>query len=403
MSVECDTTPFMSDTVSPQYEERNSFEPQLEKRDSNDSVSSSDTINSNYKPPGRLGDHNMKFFQEPRAHPKLVETFRAFGVDGSQPNPFKHMKWDDLCSNNQMAQNHVDTATIYEMLPNDLPEDELEPKILQRTVKYKTFDGTERKLHVFEPEDSDGLLPCVMYTASAVTILETANKVHFRWCTSLALQGMVVIAVDFRSAWNNGRHCPFPTGLNDCVSAFEHINARKDDFGISKIILQGESGGANLALATALRAKKEGWSDQIAGVYGISPWISNAYGWSDARKLEELPSLFECEGYWLYTAMLAGMGEYYSGEDNQNPLAWPYHASVEECKGLPPHTLVMDELDPLKDEGMAYYRKLLAAGVQVNAHVNLGIVHGSALMFRRLLPEVHKKAILDIAVFVQSL
>jgi acetyl esterase/lipase len=207
---------------------------------------------------------------------------------------------------------------------------------------------------------------------------------------------------------DNGRHNPFPTGLNDCASAISHIHAHKRELGISKVILQGESGGANLALATALKAKREGWLDQISGVYGISPWISNAYGWSDARKLEELPSLFECEGYWLYTAMLAGMGSYYTGtaqgqENAQNPLAWPYHASVEDCVGLPPHTLVMDELDPLRDEGMAYYRKLLAAGVEVNAHVNLGIVHGSALMFRRLLPEVHNKAIRDISVFAKGL
>jgi hypothetical protein len=170
-------------------ERKNSESPELE------------LISSNYKAPGRLGDHNLKFFQEPRAHPKLVETFRAFGVDGSQPNPFANMKWEDLCSPNQMAKNHVDTATIYEMLPNDLPEDEDEPEVKQRTMKYTTFDGTRRKLYVFEPVDQEGPLPCVVYTASAVTILETANKVHFRWCTSLAIQGMVVIAVDFRSAW----------------------------------------------------------------------------------------------------------------------------------------------------------------------------------------------------------
>jgi hypothetical protein len=160
-----------------------------------------DAIKSNYRAPGRLGDHNLKFFQEPRAHPKLVETFRAFGVDGSKPNPFANMKWDELCSPNQMAQNHVDTATIYEMLPNDLPEDEDEPEVKQRTIKWKTFDDTERKLYIFEPTHVKGPLPAVVYTASAVTILETANKVHFRWCTSLAVEGLMVIAVDFRSAW----------------------------------------------------------------------------------------------------------------------------------------------------------------------------------------------------------
>lgn len=325
-------------------------------------------------------------------------------MDGSQPNPFARMKPEDLASSNQMAQNHVDTATMYEMLPNDLPEDEFEPEVKQSTIKFTSFDGTERKLYIFRPADAEGPLRAVMYTASAVTILDTANKVHFRWCTSLATQGLMAIAVDFRSAWEKGRHNPFPIGLNDCASAFQYINSNKDDLGIDKIILQGESGGANLALATALKAKKEGWVDQISGVYGISPWISNAYGWSDERKLEELPSLFECEGYWLYTATLAGMGTWYSGvEDGQNPLAWPYHASVEDCVGLPPHVLTMDELCPLRDEGMSYYRKLLAAGVQVNASVNLGIVHGSGLIFRRILPEIHNKAIGEIVAFVKSL
>lgn len=97
------------------------------------------------------------------------------------------------------------------------------------------------------------------------------------------------------------------------------------------------------------------------------------------------------------------MGVYYSGADAENPLAWPYHASIDDCKGLPPHILSMDELDPLRDEGMAYYRKLLAAGVQVHAQVNLGIVHASPLVFRQLLPEVHNKAIRDIVAFAKSL
>ena len=57
----------------------------------------------------------------------------------------------------------------------------------------------------------------------------------------------------------------------------------------------------------------------------------------------------------------------------------------------------------LPDEGMAYARKLLAGGVQVTAQLNLGVVHGSALIFRKLLPEVHNKAIRDIVGFAKSL
>lgn len=101
-------------------------------------------------------------------------------MDGSQPNPFAKMKPDDLSSTGQMAQNHVDTATMYEMLPNDLPEDEFEPKVEKTTLTFTSFDGTERKLYVFRPADVEGPLPAVMYTASAVTILDTANKVNLK-------------------------------------------------------------------------------------------------------------------------------------------------------------------------------------------------------------------------------
>ncbi|KAK4505443.1 hypothetical protein PRZ48_003406 [Zasmidium cellare] len=361
-------------------------------------------ITTNFKPPGRLGDPNLKFFQEPRAHPKIVETFTAFGIDGSQPNPFAGMRWDDLSSARQMAQNHATMAKLYEMLPNDLPEDSFEPEVQEITTTFKSFDGTERTLYIFRRKDLNRELPAILYThGGSMTILDAGNKVHKRWCRSLAVQGVVAVAVDFRNAWTPQGPNPFPIGLKDCTSAFQYIVQHKAELGIDKIVLHGDNGGANLALATALKAKKEGWVSQIAGVYGLVPYISNAYGWGEARKLKELPSLYECEGYWLYTAMLAGMGYYYSGDEAEHPLAWPYFATVDECRGLPPHVLSMDELDPLRDEGLAYYRKLLAAGVEVTAQVNLGVVHGSAVIFRKLLPEVHNKAIKDVAAFAKSL
>ncbi|KXT05332.1 hypothetical protein AC578_11076 [Pseudocercospora eumusae] len=361
-------------------------------------------VSLSYRAPGRIADPNFKFFQEPRAHPKLVEAFRAFGFDGSQPDPFSQIRWDDPASRSQMAWSEATTTKLYNTMPNDLPEDEDEPEIDQETRTFTSFDGVERKLYIFRPANQDRPLPCVVYFhGGGMVIMDTANKVHFRWCMSLAAQGIVAIAVDFRNAYSRGKHNPFPIGLKDCASAVRHIASNRSSFKVEKVALQGEDGGGNLALATALMSKKEGWVGELAGIYAYSPCISNGYGWSDARKLKELPSLYECEGYWLYTTMLAGMGFYYSGEDIRNPLAWPYHASIEDCVGLPPHVLAMDELDPLRDEGMAYHRKLLAAGVEANAQVNLGVVHAAALMFRKLIPESHLKVTRDVAAFVKSL
>lgn len=366
---------------------------------------------SAYVPPGRLGDPNMKFFQEPRAHPSIVELFSSFGIDGSQGNPFADKSPAELSSHEQVAQNDTDMTAYYDVLPNDLPEDADEPEILQETRTFTSFDGVERNLYIFRPaaaarSQDVSLLPCVVYIhGGGMAIIKTTNKVHLRWCTSLAAQNTVSIAIDFRNAYTKESYNPFPTGLQDCCAAVQYIHAHASSLGISTITLQGESGGANLCLATALKAKQEGWISNIAGVYAYAPYISNGYGWSDARKLRELPSLFECDGYWLWHELMAGLSAYYSPkkEDAENALAWPYYATVEACRGLPPHFLVVDELDPLRDEGMAYYRKLLAAGVVVHAQVNLGTVHASALILRKLLPEVHNNAVRSIAAFAKGL
>jgi acetyl esterase len=239
-----------------------------------------------------------------------------------------------------------------------------------------------------------------------MVIINTYNPVHNAWRKDLASTGLISIGIDFRNAWLPGsQQNPFPAGLNDCSSAINWIDSHRKELGISKIILQGESGGANLALATALKANKEGWVEKIDGVYAIVPYISGAYGWETQRLLKELPSLVECDGYVLGNKHMAVLAAVYDpGHKNaENPLAWPYFATKEELKGLPPVVVTVDELDPLRDEGMAFYKKLLAADVKAVGKMNLGIVHGAELIFRNVIPEINKSAVADVKHFAYSL
>jgi acetyl esterase len=237
-----------------------------------------------------------------------------------------------------------------------------------------------------------------------MVIVNTYNPVHNSWRKDLAATGMVCIGVDFRNAFLGGKQYPFPAGLNDCSSAVKWIDAHRKDLGITKIILEGESGGANLSLATALKANKEGWIKKIDGVYAIVPYISGAYGWEKERLLQELPSLVECDGYVLNTKGMSLMSTIYDpGHKNaENPLAWPYFAKEADLRGLPPIVITVDELDPLRDEGMAFYRKLLAAEVKAVGKMNLGLVHGAEMIFRNVIPDVNKSVIGDIKRFADS-
>ena len=86
-----------------------------------------------------------------------------------------------------------------------------------------------------------------------------------------------------------------------------------------------------------------------------------------------------------------------------NPLAWPLQASMEDLEGLPPHVISVNELDPLRDEGLAYYRKLLAAGVPALARTVHGTPHAGDLMLPDVTPDLYQEANALICRFARSL
>jgi acetyl esterase len=65
--------------------------------------------------------------------------------------------------------------------------------------------------------------------------------------------------------------------------------------------------------------------------------------------------------------------------------------------------ITVNELDPLRDEGLAYKRALERAGVPVAGRVNLGLTHGAELIFRQALPAERRSAVADIKAFVDGL
>ena len=349
--------------------------------------------------PGRLGTPNMELKDDPRADPRMVAVLNALGVGGApEPSPVN----ED--SPIEALREFVGVAEEgYEMMFGFLSTG-LDPvEGVTSTVEViRGIDGNDITLFISKPTNAAGSIPGVLHIhGGGMVLLEAAGAGYVRWREELAATGLVVVGVEFRNGAGKHGPYPFPSGLNDCASAQQWMFDNKARLGISKLVVSGESGGGNLSIATTLKANREGRIAQIDGVYAQCPYISNAY----ATKLPELPSLYENEGYFLASDAMAAMSKVYDpmGENATNPLAWPYYATADDVAGLPPHVISVNQLDPLRDEGLAYFRKLAGAGVSVSSRTVNGTCHAGDCIFRAALPEVYLATIRDIKGFADSL
>lgn len=348
--------------------------------------------------PGRLGTPDLSLGADPRADPRMIAAMAPFGLDG--PAPPSEVTVES--SNEEIYAHCLATEAgfgqIFEAFVQGLPELDVE----RATETVTGVDGHEISLYVHLPKNLDGPAPAVVHTHGGGMVLGAASDLNYvRWRDDLAAAGLIVVGVEFRNgAGKLGNH-PFPAGLNDCASGLAWTHERRAELGISKIVVSGESGGGNLSLATALKAKRDGTLHQIDGVYAQCPYISNAYASGDP----DLPSLVENDGYFLSAATMAPLAKIYdpSGENATNPLAWPYHAEVLDLEGLPPHVISVNELDPLRDEGLAYYRKLVRAGVPTVGRTVNGTCHAADLLMIRAMPEVYAASVADLKAFAESL
>jgi acetyl esterase/lipase len=166
------------------------------------------------------------------------------------------------------------------------------------------------------------------------------------------------------------------------------------------VVVTGESGGGNYTLITLLIAKREGWLDRIAGAYAQCPFIAGAYD----PLPEDRPSLRENDNYFITLQLLAVLAATYdpSGDHLDDPLAWAINATLDDLAGLPPVVISVNELDPLRDEGLAVYRRLLAAGVPATGRTVLGTVHGGDVLLPGCIPDVHRASIDDVSAFARA-
>jgi acetyl esterase len=184
--------------------------------------------------------------------------------------------------------------------------------------------------------------------------------------------GAVVVSVGYRLAPEH----PFPAALQDCFAVLTWLAEHGRELGVdpTRIAVAGESAGGGLTAALALLARDR-QGPRICFQLLEIPVLD------DRLETDSMQAFTDTPVWDRRNARLSW--ELYLGTDISpgDPRVSPYAAPARalDLAGLPPAHIVTAEFDPLRDEGIAYAQRLLAAGVSASLTSYAGTFHGSSM------------------------
>jgi acetyl esterase len=177
----------------------------------------------------------------------------------------------------------------------------------------------------------------------------------------------VVISVDYRLAPEHR----FPAAVEDAFAATRWAAEHAAELGgdASRLSVAGDSAGANLSAAVALRfrdAQGPALRAQIL-IYGSCNYPSERT--PSADEFASGPILTDAAVDYFWKQYLAD-----PAVEQAHPWASPIRAASHQ--GLAPAFVASAELDPTRDDGERYAEKLLRAGVPTESRRYPGMPHG---------------------------
>ena len=206
-------------------------------------------------PDGRLANPDCSLGTDPRSDPRMVKALAPFGIDALLPElPVTvDSPLDDRLAFTAETEEMI--GTVFEAFAQAMP---IAQGVTTATVTIPGGDAQDLTLYVSRP-DAAADLPCVVHLhGGGMAILSAADTAIMRGRECLAATGLVVIGVEFRNSGGKLGVHPYPAGLNDCAAAVRWVFATRERFGITHLIVSGESGGGNLTLAVRSEERRVG-------------------------------------------------------------------------------------------------------------------------------------------------
>ena len=231
------------------------------------------------------------------------------------------------------------------------------------TVPAKVGDV---RVRIVKPVGTTGSLPTVLYVHGGGWILGNAGT-HDRLIRELAVGAdAAVVFVEYDRS-PEARH---PVAIEQAYATAQWITREGAAAGLdaSNLVVAGDSVGGNMTAVLAILAKQRG---DVTFLHQ-----SLYYPVTDAGQDTESYRTYADGPYLTAKAMAWFWDAYLPEKDKRGDItASPLRASLDDLAGLPPAFVIVDENDVLRDEGEAYARRLIEAGVPTTSVRYNGIIH----------------------------
>lgn len=239
------------------------------------------------------------------------------------------------------------------------------PEMAESRDIWLLVRGRRIACRLHRPAGAEGPLPVLVYLHGGGWVWNSIDTHDRTMREYAAASGCAVLGPDYALS----PEAVFPQALEECAGVARQLAARGAEWGLdgARMVLGGDSAGANLALGAALLLRQQAPELALRG-------LLLGYGVYDSRL--DTPSYEEfAEGYGLTRARMRFYWDAYAPQqaDRHGPFAAPLRADL---RGLPPVHMTLTELDVLASENLAMAGALRAAGVAVEAAAFPGTLHG---------------------------
>ena len=260
---------------------------------------------------------------------------------------------------------------------------------LHRNIPYRDSGKRSHLLDVYRPWTRSGT-PAVLYVhGGGFAVL--SKETHRVMALAFASRGYTVFNINYRL----GPRHRYPAAIQDAAAALEWVMDHAAEYGAdpNRIILAGESAGANLVTALTIAATEPRPELFARRLYQRNPHIAAVlpiYGLLDLHDLERFnhPRLQRWLKMAIHRAARAYVGRPVRKYAPRAPLASPLRLLEQPkpkgARPLPPMFVACGTADPLFVDSKKLQTVVRARGGICELSIHPGEIHGfNAMVWRR--------------------